>query len=501
MATIARDMQKWRSDESNDEQSSYDTVEFKIFHSPPKEVLEYLNKCAAGYTWYAERLVPLIGADFVYGKVYYADAIDDEWYIVYLLLCTSEMFKEAWIRVWDSDGEFLLVEAAESLPRWLNPEVASNRVWLKEGKLLIVTKELAPGNVSETEAREYLGDKTRLMYSAAMDKHALRRARRFPNFLEEHYHHAVVSIPRTLACCLHDDPTLVRALATWSPTSTISVVREDLVNVSVRFTRLQYGQLLCEFDPSPLQADSSNKKRVEEKVCSNFDAIRKRNKPTQEVDTEEPYDPKVMLMRALSSHLSKSLPSDKEISEWDKRADDDSWLNVSNEKFDSLLKAHGSSPTTDPSSKADNIMHSFGTFLGKEKASWAGVEMSSGSSDDGDDEDESSHSGNEVEDMDSDEFDRAFMEMLHDRNILHDSEEEETSIQGYMDGAAEELREAGLIADDDATSTKSALNMLESLKTQGALPGPAGNILRSLGILGMNIDNGRPASPLIDGID
>lgn len=31
-------------------------------------------------------------------------------------------------RVWDNDGEFLLIEAAYSLPRWLKPEAATNRV-------------------------------------------------------------------------------------------------------------------------------------------------------------------------------------------------------------------------------------------------------------------------------------------------------------------------------------------------------------------------------------
>lgn len=31
-------------------------------------------------------------------------------------------------RVWDNDGEFLLIEAAYSLPRWLKPESAANRV-------------------------------------------------------------------------------------------------------------------------------------------------------------------------------------------------------------------------------------------------------------------------------------------------------------------------------------------------------------------------------------
>jgi len=30
--------------------------------------------------------------------------------------------------VQDSDGEFLLIEAAEYLPKWLNPDTAENRV-------------------------------------------------------------------------------------------------------------------------------------------------------------------------------------------------------------------------------------------------------------------------------------------------------------------------------------------------------------------------------------
>ena len=36
-------------------------------------------------------------------------------------------------RVWDDDGEFLLIETA-FLPRWLKPETAANRVWLCGGE-------------------------------------------------------------------------------------------------------------------------------------------------------------------------------------------------------------------------------------------------------------------------------------------------------------------------------------------------------------------------------
>ena len=52
----------------------------------------------------------------------------DEWTIVYILRKISSDFPDMWIRLYDNDGEFLLIEAANALPKWLNPEVAENRV-------------------------------------------------------------------------------------------------------------------------------------------------------------------------------------------------------------------------------------------------------------------------------------------------------------------------------------------------------------------------------------
>ena len=54
--------------------------------------------------------------------------MEDEWLIVYILRDLSRQYPDAWIKIGDTDGEFLLIEAANALPRWLNPEVAENRV-------------------------------------------------------------------------------------------------------------------------------------------------------------------------------------------------------------------------------------------------------------------------------------------------------------------------------------------------------------------------------------
>ena len=50
----------------------------------------------------------------------------------------SVQFSNIAARVWDNDGDFLLIEAAYSLPKWLKPEVSTNRVWLHQEQLHIV---------------------------------------------------------------------------------------------------------------------------------------------------------------------------------------------------------------------------------------------------------------------------------------------------------------------------------------------------------------------------
>lgn len=68
------------------------------------------------------------GQPFLYGRVNFGDSVEDEWLIVYILRELSSQFPSLWIRVADTDGEFLLVEAANVLPQWLNPDIADNRV-------------------------------------------------------------------------------------------------------------------------------------------------------------------------------------------------------------------------------------------------------------------------------------------------------------------------------------------------------------------------------------
>lgn len=68
------------------------------------------------------------GLKYLHGVTNYGDSVEDEWLIVFILRELSRQFPNIWVKVVDTDGEFLLIEAANALPRWLNPEIADNRV-------------------------------------------------------------------------------------------------------------------------------------------------------------------------------------------------------------------------------------------------------------------------------------------------------------------------------------------------------------------------------------
>ena len=64
------------------------------------------------------------------GRTEYGDSVEDEWVIVWLLRDLTKKFEDIYVKIQDNDGEFLLIEAAGTLPEWLEPDVAENRVWL-----------------------------------------------------------------------------------------------------------------------------------------------------------------------------------------------------------------------------------------------------------------------------------------------------------------------------------------------------------------------------------
>lgn len=76
------------------------------------------------------------------GSLKFNQNIEEEWFIIYCLYQLSHFDHDLVIRVRDSDGEILLIEAAEELPLWLESSKSKNRVFIHKGKLHIIPENI-----------------------------------------------------------------------------------------------------------------------------------------------------------------------------------------------------------------------------------------------------------------------------------------------------------------------------------------------------------------------
>ncbi|KAJ4291527.1 hypothetical protein N0V88_006124 [Collariella sp. IMI 366227] len=92
-----------------------------------------LDEIAKDYIWQRDpfkletKIQKGLGMPYLHGTTHYGDNVEDEWLIVYLLRELTKSFPNLWVRIFDSDGEFLLIEAAKVTPPWLSPENDTNR--------------------------------------------------------------------------------------------------------------------------------------------------------------------------------------------------------------------------------------------------------------------------------------------------------------------------------------------------------------------------------------
>ncbi|KZT61276.1 SGT1-domain-containing protein [Calocera cornea HHB12733] len=240
------------------------------------------------------------------------DAVDDEWAVVWLLWQLSTHW-DCVISVRDSDGQFLLIEAAEVLPRWVTPSNAENRVWIYKNELhLIPLSHTSPpssrphpsrslntasdedddGSPSFSDSSTYLSlptalqlvrspsPSTRTTAPAAVQSALLARLARYPAALKTHMHHPLLQLPLPLAQALHARPELVQRAAEAFYTRDALQLRaahkmarfppSPAVLARVGMTRVAYAQLRGQrwtpprvFGPAPRGSSEKERKRWE----------------------------------------------------------------------------------------------------------------------------------------------------------------------------------------------------------------------------------------------
>ncbi|OJD16674.1 hypothetical protein AJ78_03184 [Emergomyces pasteurianus Ep9510] len=390
------------------------------------------------------------GLNLLRGRTEYGDSIEDEWVIVFILRELTRQFEDLWVKVSDSDGEFLLVEAAATLPSWLEPEVANHRVWIHKQNLLIIKPEKAKGSTLKPltfrEAKKViLEDPNRLIHSPTIEAEAFYRLRNYPKQITDNLHTSPITIPRKLAHILHlkpsyispavdafyiRDPISLRPLKA-KDSSALIFKPEDLVTVSVRFTRVGYAQLKSqdfELPPAwkgklPPESAKTDYSRAEMgmKVTSGFEMLLSDPQNQDKATVRE-----IKLIVGDIESGDEKLPTNDEIeSTWEKREDDEKWLDISFEDLEDELKGRHGANKGGKSTGAfgdqaaqenlQRIVERFEQFLNDDRAGFDGADLidEMDSDDfDGDSEDFSSDGEDKEVSFDEDEFSKMMEEMM-----------------------------------------------------------------------------------------
>ncbi|OZJ04350.1 hypothetical protein BZG36_02361 [Bifiguratus adelaidae] len=370
-----------------------------------KDVLEYTLQWTQGYIWQKDPFRLVVGRDeqglaCLKGTTRFDDCLDDEWFIVFLLLKISDHFPDVVIRVNDNDGEFLLIEAAMELPSWLDPDTSDNRVYLYQSNIHIIPlpktpfeiMTIPPGKLRTRDAVRIVRDESIATVAAPnIQRAAFQRPMKYPAALQDHHHKAFATVPIPVAYLLQQDPSLIApaieafytrdALTMQASTRMSKFPPSPSTTALITFTKPLYAQLVSQkfYPPKlftlPPRSTGTLYKRAELGMKVDYDIERDdrwhrfksaltRNQYFRdelpgsalykelEAQAKEQYlqtwrqrseedeeDQPVPFHKRIDALLADFDPSTFKPTSNDKE-DDDAWLNIRPEDLEALLKQH-----------------------------------------------------------------------------------------------------------------------------------------------------------------
>ncbi|KAG8983541.1 hypothetical protein FRB94_007765 [Tulasnella sp. JGI-2019a] len=226
---------------------------------------------------------PDASSTVIEGNIRVGDAVDDEWLVVWLLFEISRKW-DVIISVSDSDGEFLLIEAAESLPKWVTPENVENRVWIYQSRLHLIPLDRSSTGYDKSKRRRrqsnYSGDEGDFSRTTGDDDQWIsvpdalkvvrdpsvptttsegvqsiiqRKISRYPAATQKHIHITNAYIPSDIALALSQNRGLIQksveafytrdALQLRAASKMARFPPDTSILASVAMTRTAYAQL------------------------------------------------------------------------------------------------------------------------------------------------------------------------------------------------------------------------------------------------------------------
>ncbi|KAI9147877.1 Protein ecdysoneless [Paramyrothecium foliicola] len=504
--------------------------------------LQLCQSVAKDYIWQRDEfnleLKTEQGLTFLYGVTDYGDSVEDEWLIVYLLRQLTQSHPDLWIRVADEDGEFLLIEAANVLPKWLSPEIDRHRAWIHEDKLLLIpydkeAPERSPSNLSMVDAVQILKSRPNaLVHSAFVETEAFYRLEKYPGHINDSMHHSLLTIPRSLAHILHTLPKAVAPAVEafylrdaislkpiLSSTLPLKFPISDLVTVSVRFSKVLFAQLRSQrFDAPPRWQQALRKMQdtasetpdkdasrleIGMKLTCGFEMLAKSAEKSKRRVVREV----AIMLDDLQEDGEEALPRDEDIKIWPEngRDDSESWMDINYQDFEQELEGRRQNKSKgskggfgDDRTQADlrKIVARFEAFLNDDTAGLDGAELDDMDvDDDTDDHEDESSEDEDYEDkevsFDEEEFSRMMREMMgfpptdpkraanpkapSTKEAERSAADDNAEIQELTAQMEAELREQGALTLDPPTETNRRLKGKKAETIAGSQAKPTSN--------------------------
>jgi len=348
-----------------------------------------------------------------------------------------------------------------------------------------------------------------------VEKEAFYRLEKYPQKVKDNLHHSLITIPRKLAYILHEDETYIssaveafylrdpialRPLRT-TDNATLVFPPEDLVTVSVKFTKTGYAQIKSQQFSAPIvwnqalsdRDDDKSYTKVENgmKLTCGFEMLMSdpQNKDKRQVR-------EIALLLEDVNTGEDNLPSIGEIAQWRQTQDDERWLDINFDDLERELdgnkadsKWDGSSGFGDKAAQENlrRMVAKFGNFLKDDQAGLEGAEEQENLDDDHDDTEDDTSS--EQSTLGSDDHDLHFNEegftsmmkemmgmpmtgsqqpsnaIIQSHNLNADAfadlDSEEVKIRNTMRAMEQELRDAGALRLDPDLASRKPTSQLE----------------------------------------
>lgn len=232
------------------------------------QILDHLSPLVSDYIWQREPFnlsLSTTAIPHLHGHIRFGDNLEDEWFTVFLLFEISRAFPGLSIRVSDSDGEFLLIEAAFHLPRWLKPENSENRLFIRHGDLHIIPKTSLPNPTLVDSLKFLINNENESRATEAIQNAVKSKIADYPDRAKRNMHNVRVRVPVSVAQVLKHEPCLISLAVEGFYDRDIDTMKyaakmerflstgkeEELVLVNVKMSRAMYAQLMQQTFQAP----------------------------------------------------------------------------------------------------------------------------------------------------------------------------------------------------------------------------------------------------------